>query len=389
LRVLGEAAGNSPAPVVTEAVDTDGDGLADQLDPDKANPAHVTIDYPGMALYDSITLILEGKTNGGAPARFQMERQINTVEPLSLSVPQPEILRFLDGGMDVYYQVAPFSKRSRAFIRALSQQESERLVLSVRRDVAELPLPAPTVKDDQGRLVENGGTLDPTSTEAVLQAPVYEHIVKGDEITYRWLGTGSTRTQTYKVTDPAKPPADYAGRDFIVENTGGKVVVSYSVRRLGADPIVPSETLHFIASREQPIDFTIMDHGYIPLGTRLSIPGLEIKALPGGEGTVYLGPTPMGKSRGLHIGYYGETGARGASVELTPEVLCREVALTVRAPQGCYFAFYRGGVKLHEEYADPYITGIVEFSDPLGISHMVLDAASEWCIAWSIRLVAK
>lgn len=177
--------------------------------------------------------------------RFQLERQISKVEPLSLSVPQVEILRLLGGSVDVYYQVAPFSQRNRAFIRALSQQESARLALSVRRDVAELPLPAPTLKDDKGRLITDGGFLDPTSTEAILEAAPYVNIAKGDEITYRWLGTGSTRTQTYKVADPAKPPADYADHDFIVQNIGGNVVVSYSVRRLGVGDAVPSTTLDF------------------------------------------------------------------------------------------------------------------------------------------------
>lgn len=198
-----------------------------------------------MALNDTVTLFLDGTAGDGTPVRYQADRQVTTVRPLSLTVAQVDILKFLDGRIDGYYRVVPYSTRRRAFIRALQEQESAHLDLRVRRGSAEQPLPAPVVKDDKGSLIENGGFLDPASTEAVLQTPLYDRIAKGDEITYRWVGIVSTRTQTYKVADAAKPPADYAGRDFIVQNTGGNVVVSYSVRRLGTGVTVPSATVTF------------------------------------------------------------------------------------------------------------------------------------------------
>lgn len=248
-----------PVPVVTEAVDTDGDGTADQLDPDSANPAHITIDYPTMALYDTVTLILEGTDGTGAPVRYEANRQVSTVTPLILSVAQTEILTFVDGQMDVYYLVEPFSQRGRAFVRALQAQASAHLPLSVRRGSAEQPLPAPTVIAN-GSAIENGGFLDPAAEECTALAS-YPNIVKGDEITYSWVGIVSTRTQTYKVADSLKPPADYVNRDFIVTNTGGKVVVSYSVRRGGVGPVVSSATMEFRIDTATPftIDSTPVD----------------------------------------------------------------------------------------------------------------------------------
>jgi hypothetical protein len=212
-----------------------------------------------MALYDTVTLILEGTDGTGAPVRYEANRQVGTVAPLILSVVQTEILAFADGQMDVYYLVEPFSQRDRAFVRALQAQASAHLPLSVRRASAEQPLPAPTVSAN-GSAIENGGFLDPAAEECTALAS-YPNIVKGDEITYRWVGIVSTRMQSYKVADPTKPPADYADRDFIVTNTGDKVVVSYSVRRGGVGSAVPSETLEFRIDTAAPfaIDSTPVD----------------------------------------------------------------------------------------------------------------------------------
>ena len=71
----------------------------------------------------------------------------------------------------------------------------------------------------------------------------------------------STQTRIYKVADAAKPPADYADRDFITQNTGGAVIVGYSVKRLGANPAVPSETaeFHIVPAFFDITDFT--DYG--------------------------------------------------------------------------------------------------------------------------------
>jgi len=62
----------------------------------------------------------------------------------------------------------------------------------------------------------------------------------------------STRTQTYKVADATKPPPDYADRTLIAQNTGGDVVVSYRVKRLGVDPALPSETASFRIDVAEP-----------------------------------------------------------------------------------------------------------------------------------------
>jgi hypothetical protein len=193
-----------------------------------------------MALYDSVVLLLVGTTGSGAPVQVTFDRQIGVVGPLTVLVNQTDVLKFIDGKMDVYYRVEPFGQREHpALIRALLPTESTHLALRVRRGNAEQLLPAPTVDE----LVD--GLLDPDAEQATLRAPLYPGIAKGDEITYTWVGTVSTRTWTYKVTDPAKAPADYADRDFIEANTGGKVTVSYGVRRLGADPAVPSEAMKF------------------------------------------------------------------------------------------------------------------------------------------------
>jgi hypothetical protein len=247
LPVLGQAVGDMPAPVVAEAVDSDSDGTPDQLNPDDTKPAHVTVDYPGMLAFDTVTLIWDGTSASGAPVHYEVDRQVSTVAPLTVLVTQAEILKFLDGSADVYYRVVPFSARSKTFARALAARESVRLPLRIRHVGVEQPLPAPTVDE-----VMNG-ILDPTAEQATLRAPLYPDITKGDEITYSWIGSVSTRTQTYKVADATKPPADYADCDFIVQNTGAKVAVSYRVKRLGVDPGVPSETAEFRIEVLQPL----------------------------------------------------------------------------------------------------------------------------------------
>jgi hypothetical protein len=252
LPVVGAAQGDLPVPSVTEAVDTNGDGLADRLDPDHAKPsAHVVIDYPGMALYDTVTLALDGTAGSGAPVQVTFDRQISDVAPLTVVVNQTDVLKFLDGQMEVYYRAEPFGKRKHpALIRALLPTESTHLALRVRRGSAEQPLPAPTVDE----LVD--GLLDPAAEEATLRAPLYPRIAKGDEITYSWVGSVSTRSQTYKVSDPTRTPPDYAGHDFIVANTGSEVIVSYAVER-GTGPATPSEVMKF------------------RIGIAITVPGLE------------------------------------------------------------------------------------------------------------------
>jgi hypothetical protein len=197
-----------------------------------------------MALYDTVTLILEGTAADGSPLRWSTDRQVSTLEVLTLQVDQADILTFIDGHMDVYYHVTPFSRRSRAFVRALLEKTSAHLALRVRRGAPEKLLPVPIVSA-MGAVIADGGLLDPDATQATLQAPLYNDIAKGDDLTYLWKGTASTRTRTYKVMDGAKPPADYADRDFIVKNTGGQVVTSYSVRRGGFDPVLDSEVSGF------------------------------------------------------------------------------------------------------------------------------------------------
>lgn len=59
------------------------------------------------------------------------------------------------------------------------------------------------------------------------------------------MGTVSTFTTKVKVGSALTVPPAYVERRYIAENVGGKVVVSYSVRRKGADPAVPSETVQF------------------------------------------------------------------------------------------------------------------------------------------------
>jgi hypothetical protein len=194
-----------------------------------------------------VTLIWDGTSASGGPVHYEVDRQISTVAPLTVIVTQAEILKFLDGDADVYYRVVPFSARGKAFARALAARESLRLPLRIRHVGVEEPLPAPTVDE-----VVNG-FLDPAAEQATLRAPLYPGIVKGDEITYSWVGSVSTRTQTYKVADATKPPPDYADRDFIVQNTGNKVAVSYSVKRLGIDPDVSSETAEFRIEVLQPL----------------------------------------------------------------------------------------------------------------------------------------
>jgi uncharacterized protein YjdB len=192
-----------------------------------------------MLAFDTVTLIWDGRSANGMPVHYEVDRQVSTVAPLTVIVTQAEILKFLDGDADVYYRVVPFSARGKTFARALATRESARLPLRIRHVGVEQPLPAPSVDE-----VVNG-FLDPAAEQATLRAPLYPDITKGDEITYSWVGSVSTRTQTYKVADATKPPPDYADRDFIVQNTGTKVTVSYSVKRLGVDPGVPSETAEF------------------------------------------------------------------------------------------------------------------------------------------------
>jgi len=244
LPVVGAAQGDFPVPLVAEAVDTDDDGLADWLDPDTADPAHVTIDYATMARDDLITLILEGTGANGSPVKLTYTKQIGTPAPVKIDVPQSDILKFIDATMDVYYQVSPYSRR-RVLNRALGEPESAHLPLRVRRETAEEPLPAPIVKDDKGNTIADGGYLDPAAAYAEALAS-YPDTAKGDEITYSWVGTISTRTETYRVRDPASPPADRADSDFIEKNSGGKVTATYCVKRKGAEPSVPSQEANFI-----------------------------------------------------------------------------------------------------------------------------------------------
>jgi hypothetical protein len=256
LPVRGEAQGGLPAPVVTEAVDSNGDGTVDRLDPDHAKPsAHVVIDYPAMALYDSVVLLLVGTTGSGAPVQVTFDRQIGVVGPTTVLVNQTDVVKFLDGKMDVYYRVEPYGKR-RAIVRAVLSKESDHLPLRVRRGSAEQPLPAPTVDE----LVD--GLLDPAAEQATLRAPLYPGIARGDEITYSWVGTASTRKQTYKVSDPARTPSDYAGREFIEANTGSEVIVSYTVKHGGTEPAVSSDTIKFRIDVTAPF---YIDHSPVSL----------------------------------------------------------------------------------------------------------------------------
>jgi hypothetical protein len=284
LPVRGVAQGDLPVPAVTEAVDTNGDGLADQLDPDQANPSgRVVIDYPGMARFDTVTLVLDGTAASGAPVQVTFERQISDVAPLTVVVIHADLLKFLDGQMDVYYRVEPFGKRKHpALTRALLPPESAHLALRVRRGSAEQPLPAPTVDE----LV--GGILDPAAEQATLRAPLYPGIAKGNEITYTWVGAVSTREWTYKVTDPATTPADYADHKFITTNTGGEVVVSYIVKRGGAEPPLTSDTLRFAIGTPLyfGVDRTLMTKEYyVAEGRPPQIPPVEatyVQAATGG-----------------------------------------------------------------------------------------------------------
>lgn len=123
LPVNGSAA-DLPAPVVTEAE-------GDLLDPDLANPAHVVIDYPGMAVFDTVTLIWKGTAGDGTPAYYQVVEQVGAVGPMTLPVKQTDVLAFLEGQADVYYRVVPFSRHAKTFVRALASRESIHLPLRV------------------------------------------------------------------------------------------------------------------------------------------------------------------------------------------------------------------------------------------------------------------
>jgi hypothetical protein len=73
-----------------------------------------------MLAFDTVTLIWDGTSASGAPVHYEVDRQISTVAPLTVVVPQAEILKFLDGHVDVYYRVVPFSARGKTFARALA-----------------------------------------------------------------------------------------------------------------------------------------------------------------------------------------------------------------------------------------------------------------------------
>ena len=239
LLVVGAAQGQAPAPFVAEAVDTDGNGVVDRLYADAANPANITIDYPGMTLNDAVTLVMDGTNGIGEPVRYSTERRVTVIAPLNIPVIQNDVLKFLDGQMDVYYRVVPFSLRRR-LARGTQETESAHLTLQVRRDSAIEPHPAPTVLADD-KPVQSGSFLDP-ATKVVAALAIYLKPAAGDEITYTWVGAVTTRTQSYLLGGDVRIPADYTDREFIDKNTGGIVTVSYTVKRIGGSAI-PSEKI--------------------------------------------------------------------------------------------------------------------------------------------------
>jgi len=55
------------------------------------------------------------------------------------------------------------------------------------------------------------------------------------------------------VRDPKSPPADRADRNFIETNNGSKVTVTYSVKRRGVEPAVPSKGVTFVVGVSEPL----------------------------------------------------------------------------------------------------------------------------------------
>jgi hypothetical protein len=256
LKVTGATQADYPAPWVKEAEDSDGDDIADWLDPAKVKPlAHVTIAYPTMARDDVVTLILEGTNAGGAPVRLSYpQKQVGAPAPINATVPQDDILRFLNGQMNVYYSVRAFSRRP-TFLSALhGEAESERLTLRVRPSDVTEPHPAPVIKDNRGNVIVKNGSIGVDVAYADAQAS-YANPAIGDEIIYSWVGSMSTQTELYRVADPAVMPTDRAERAFLDKNMGAYVYVSYGVKRAGLDPVEPSEVINVWDTRYSTEDF--------------------------------------------------------------------------------------------------------------------------------------
>lgn len=142
------------------------------------------------------------------------------------------------------------------------------------------------------------------------------------------MGSVSTRTQTYKVLDPTRPPADYADRAFIVQNTGGNVVVSYSVKRLGVGPAVPSETVSFridLASATETFEATDLGDIYPRVETTTMVITTnvlnEISSIMHWNGS-----SPYLSGHCIHV-YTGYPHAGGAPLTLALKIPSKEVSV--------------------------------------------------------------
>ena len=227
-----------------------------------------------MARDDVVTLFLEGTTSSGAPVKLTYpQEQVGAPAPIIATVPHTDILRFLGGQMDVYYQVIPHSRRP-LFVRAMGEPESEHLALRVHHADATKPPPAPVVTDEKGVVIPEGGILPLPAASAFSKAN-YDYAI-GDEVTYSWIGFISSQTHTYRV-DADGPVPDVAGVVFLEQNKGGMVTASYSVRRGGLDPAEFSEKLTFnmIPYTE---DFEGVREAVTPPGGTLYVEGMAIRA---------------------------------------------------------------------------------------------------------------
>src|ERR1700754_4370833 len=99
-----------PAPDVQEAQDSDNDRLMDWLNPDSAKPnGPVSVFYLSMALYDTVTIVLNCRASDRTPVHFTTQRQVGSFGRLTVPIAHTEIAKFLDGELDVFYRVQPYT----------------------------------------------------------------------------------------------------------------------------------------------------------------------------------------------------------------------------------------------------------------------------------------
>ncbi|WP_214512011.1 Ig-like domain repeat protein, partial [Pseudomonas brassicacearum] len=206
-----------PAPVLREQV-------GDSLDPDTLM-ANVDISYPGIASGDVIELIWEGLRSDSTPYVYPQTHTVSRNEAeeksVTLYVSAEHIGVLANGRLDLWYQV------SNDQVAIYGVSESEHLLVKVHAPTATLP--PPIVPEAESDVLDPSKVIDKVTVQVD-----YPGTVKGDILTYYWIGTnplGSTSSWIPITTVSAGRPVSFrVDARFVTSNIGQTVKVRYTLK---------------------------------------------------------------------------------------------------------------------------------------------------------------